>query len=151
MQDRVENKEINEYADLLPLCRPRPMEILQKYPPMPVEERAKIFSPFAALRGHDEDLEEEDERLLQVERRLLSEEESLGLNERLAALRKGAHVRLVRFVQARESKGKYETLTGYVTALHEAFHTLQISDKVEPGGRKEVNVAMEDVVMVEEI
>lgn len=34
-----------------------------KHPRMPLEERAKIFAPFAALRGHSERLQEEADRL----------------------------------------------------------------------------------------
>ena len=38
-----------KYADLLPLSRPEPIK-----PRMTTANRAKIFSPFAALRGYED-------------------------------------------------------------------------------------------------
>ena len=38
-----------KYADILPLSRPEPIK-----PRMTTLNRAKIFSPFSALRGYDE-------------------------------------------------------------------------------------------------
>ena len=40
-----------KYADILHLSRPEPPV---KYPRMALSNRAKIFSPFAALRGFDD-------------------------------------------------------------------------------------------------
>ena len=46
-----------KYGDILPLARPAPPA---KYPRMPLAKRAKLFSPFAALRGFDDELSAED-------------------------------------------------------------------------------------------
>ena len=40
-----------KYADLLPLSRPAPIK-----PRMAISNRAKIFSPFAALRGYEDEI-----------------------------------------------------------------------------------------------
>ncbi len=47
------------YKDIIDKERPKSPEILQKHPRMRLEDRAKIFAPFSALRGLDEALENE--------------------------------------------------------------------------------------------
>lgn len=41
----------SKYADLLSLSRPAPIK-----PRMAISNRAKIFSPFAALRGYEDEI-----------------------------------------------------------------------------------------------
>ena len=55
-----------------------------RHPPMQLSQRAKIFSPFAALRGFEEAID--DKRKLYVEKRELSEEEQAALNRTLVWL-----------------------------------------------------------------
>lgn len=43
-----------KYADLLPLSRPEPIK-----PRMSISNRVKIFSPFAALRGYEDEIASE--------------------------------------------------------------------------------------------
>ena len=45
-----------KYADILHGSRPEPS---YKHPRMALSNRAKIFSPFAALRGYEEEITEE--------------------------------------------------------------------------------------------
>ena len=45
-----------KYADILRLSRPEPPA---KHPRMSITNRAKIFSPFAALRGFDDEISSE--------------------------------------------------------------------------------------------
>lgn len=52
-----------KYADILPMERPQSEESLRKHPRMSLQNRAKIFSPFAALRGYDEQLAEERQKI----------------------------------------------------------------------------------------
>lgn len=47
-----------KYADILHLERPQTEQSLRRHPRMSLQNRAKIFSPFAALRGYEEQLEE---------------------------------------------------------------------------------------------
>ena len=44
---------MNEYEDMIAL----PHHRSKKYPPMSREDRAAQFSPFAALKGFDEEIE----------------------------------------------------------------------------------------------
>lgn len=48
-----------KYADIIDMERPQNEESLRKHPRMTLQNRAKIFSPFAALRGYDDQLAEE--------------------------------------------------------------------------------------------
>ncbi len=48
------NDDITAYLDIL--NRPHPKS--KKHPPMPMDHRAAQFSPFAAVTGHEEKLEE---------------------------------------------------------------------------------------------
>ncbi len=52
-----------KYADLLPLSRPDPIK-----PRMTAQNRAKIFSPFAALRGYEDEIASEEKGHLKVKR-----------------------------------------------------------------------------------
>ena len=45
-----------KYADILDKSRPDSEESCRRHPRMSLQNRAKIFSPFAALRGYDEQL-----------------------------------------------------------------------------------------------
>ena len=60
----------SKYADLLSLSRPAPIKSR-----MTIQNRAKIFSPFAALRGYEDEIASEGKDHLKVQRIELSEEE----------------------------------------------------------------------------
>jgi hypothetical protein len=54
---------VDDYKDIINLPYPRDdWNFLMKHPRMNVEDRAKIFHPFAALRGHAEALDATAER-----------------------------------------------------------------------------------------
>lgn len=54
---------IDDYKDIIDLPYPRnDWNFLMKHPRMSVTDRAKIFHPFAALRGHSEALDATAER-----------------------------------------------------------------------------------------
>ena len=54
-----------DYSDIIDLPYPRnDWNFMMKHPRMNVEDRAKIFHPFAALRGHAEALDATAERKL---------------------------------------------------------------------------------------
>ena len=53
----------DDYRDIIDLPYPRyDWNFLMKHPRMSVTDRAKIFHPFAALRGHSEALDATAER-----------------------------------------------------------------------------------------
>jgi len=60
---------IDDYKDIIDLPYPRnDWNFLMKHPRMSVMNRAKIFSPFAALRGHSAKIAETAERHLEENR-----------------------------------------------------------------------------------
>ena len=64
---------MGKYDDIINLPRPK-----SERPAMPVADRAKIFQPFAALKGHEELIKEQQKVL--VGRKILSEERWEELN-----------------------------------------------------------------------
>lgn len=126
-----------KYADILPMERPQSEESLHKHPRMTLQNRAKIFSPFAALRGYDEQLAEEKQRTERVTKRILTEEEMSDLSDRLMQVTKGMTITVRYFVEdtahpAVPAVGNYVTLTGQVESIDPVFRTLQIAKAVVP-------------------
>ncbi|MCQ2091124.1 MAG: hypothetical protein MJY85_00440 [Fibrobacter sp.] len=130
------------YDDIINLSYPRnDWNTLIKHPRMSIENRAKIFAPFAALRGHSDAIEETAERRLTIRQDELMEDSRLELDEALGALaehlQQGEHpvVKVSYFVQDRvlaEGVGTYEELEGTVAKLDAITQTIQIVDKVIP-------------------
>ena len=82
------------------LRRPRPVSAHRR---MPAENRAKLFAPFAALRGFDiAILTKEQDRLL-VPRAVPGPDRAAELARVLAALRPGGAVRVTHFVPVRRA------------------------------------------------
>lgn len=96
-----------KYADILHLSRPEPPV---KYPRMALSNRAKIFSPFAALRGFDDEISSEGASKLLVKKVELSDEEKDALSDKLLQVKKGMKVVVRYFMKAAESTGKYISL-----------------------------------------
>lgn len=128
------------YDDIINLPYPRnDWNTLIKHPRMSIENRAKIFAPFAALRGHSDAIEETAEKRLTIRQDELMEDSRLELNETLGALaerlQQGEHpvVKVSYFVQDRvlaEGVGTYEELEGTVAKLDAITQTIQIVDKI---------------------
>lgn len=139
--DRLEVTVPNfNYDDIINLPYPRnDWNFLIKHPRMSIENRAKIFSPFAALRGHSDAIDETAERNLTVRQDELMEDSRIELNETIAILMEslshGEHpiVKVTHFVQDRvlaEGIGRYEEIEGMVAKLDANAQTIQIVDKV---------------------
>ncbi|MCD7847505.1 MAG: hypothetical protein LUG49_05710 [Oscillospiraceae bacterium] len=59
---------LNEnFDDIIDMERPWSEEILRKHPKMSPQDRAKIFAPFEALRGHSERIGEEAGKAMKSE------------------------------------------------------------------------------------
>ena len=124
------------------LRRPRPVSAHRR---MPAENRAKLFAPFAALRGFDiAILTKEQDRLL-VPRAVPGPDRAAELARVLAALRPGGAVRVTHFVPVRrageEELGEYAVTRGHFVcvdgetrelALKEARISLENLRDVEP-------------------
>ena len=76
---------------------------------MPVEQRAKIFLPFAGVRGLDEALERKRQERLVEERIILSEDGEKEIDAVLSDIRKGDSVSVSYY-----DNGRYRTLEGKV-------------------------------------
>lgn len=119
-----------KYQDILHLSRPEPS---YRHPRMPVAGRAKIFSPFAALRGYEEEIAEEDWKKNMVPKKFLSEEKSLQISVLLSRVEKGSSLS-VRFFQEdmhhsnTPPLGIYKEVSGIVTGIDSVFQKLVISD-----------------------
>ena len=114
---------MNGYRDIIGL--PHPVSAAR--PQMPRHDRAAQFSPFAALTGY-EDIIEESARLTD-ERLELSEERQFRINERLRLILENISdrpkVTITYFVpDKRKSGGAYVTVTGYVKLIDECDGTV---------------------------
>lgn len=126
-----------KYADIINMERPQTEESLHKHPRMTLQNRAKIFSPFAALRGYDEQLAEEKQRSERVTKKVLTEEEMSTLSDKLMQVTKGMMITVQYFAEdithpEVPAVGNYVTLTGMVEAVDPVFRTLQIQKTVVP-------------------
>lgn len=129
-----------KYADILHLSRPAPPV---KHPRMALSNRAKIFSPFAALRGFDDEISSEGASKLLVKKVELSDEEKNDLSDKLLQVKKGMKVVVRYFVKAAESTGKYISLTGTVVTIDAVYRELKVmqdSDRKAVGIEKELPV-----------
>ncbi|MCM1055363.1 MAG: YolD-like family protein [Bacteroides sp.] len=90
---------------------------------MPISERAKQFSPFAAVTGLEAALERKERELAKIEKTELSEEDADKLNKALSELKKGDKIS-VRYYRG----GEYLTAEGTVTVLDKINKILRIEE-----------------------
>lgn len=89
------------YRDMIHLSRP-----ISRHPKMSVENRAKLFTPFSALRGFDiEILTKEQDRLL-VPQVSLSADQQEAIRQTLNHLRKGDWVQVTYFQPGKVLDGR---------------------------------------------
>ena len=111
---------LSAYQDILHRQRP-----LSRHPKMSVENRAKLFTPFSALRGFDiEILTQEQDRLL-VPQVSLSADQQEAIYRTLNDLRKGDWVTVTYFVPVKHIAGQ---LLGEYTVVSD---TVKKVDDVE--------------------
>jgi len=132
----------DNYEDIINLPYPRnDWNFLIKHPRMSVENRAKIFAPFAALRGHSDAIAETAEKKLTIRQEELMEDSRNELDEALSVLadrlQHGEHpiVRVSYFVQDKilaTGVGTYQEMEGVVAKLDLVAATLQIVDEKIP-------------------
>lgn len=129
-----------KYSKLKNITRPQYPDL----PPMSIEDRAAQFSPFAAVVGYD-DAVEETARLTDsmIE---LSEDEIVLLNEALARLRESIdekpQIRVTYFVpDVKKDGGEYVSKTGIVKRIDDYENALIFTD-----GEK---VAVSSIIKVE--
>ena len=129
---------MSEYDDIIDLPRPK-----SKHEPMPMSDRAAQFSPFAALTGYGDAI---DETARLTDRRIeLSEEESAELDykQQYLATLDAPTVTVTYFVpDERKSGGAYVTRTGALKRIDELERALVFAD----GAR----IAVGDIFFVED-
>ncbi len=118
---------MTKYDDILSFTRPRSM----RHRPMPVENRAAQFAPFAALHGHDAAIEETarltdeemeaDECVLEVINRRLC-----LLADRINDLPTAVFTCFV--PDARKRGGSYVQITGRVLEVNEVEKYVELTD-----------------------
>ncbi len=81
---------------------------------MPIERRAKIFLPFAAVKGLDEALERKREERLMEDRIILSEDGEMEVDAVLNEIGKGDTVRATFY-----DGGRYRIIEGRITKKDE--------------------------------
>ena len=134
---KIGQETAQKYGDIIEMERPQTEESLRKHPRMTLQNRAKIFSPFAALRGYDEQLAAEKQRTERVPKRILTEEEMSALSDRLMQVTKGMTITVRYFKEDTAhpevpAVGNYITLTGKVDRIDPVFRTLQVGDTWYP-------------------
>lgn len=104
-----------KYSDIIEL--PHPVSV--KHPHMTIEERAAQFSPFAALNGY-EDAIEETGRVTENEK-ILDEYELQILDEKLSIIKNKKVKAKITYFMPDENKdgGKYVTINGIVKKIDE--------------------------------
>lgn len=133
-----------KYGDLLQRARPEPSF---RHPRMPVSSRAKIFSPFAALRGYEEEIAEEGAWHLRIPRSEPSEEQKEALSAKLQQLRKGMSLKVTYFEGTPDS-GFSRTVFGTVDQLDFAQRKLWIAcgEKTVLGKERPKLLCFEDIL-----
>ena len=141
--DYLNAKEAQEtarkYADILHAARPESEESLRKHPRMSLENRAKIFSPFAALRGYEQEIAREGWKMRRVERPIPSEGEVEKLSVKLAQVMKGMEVRVIYFQEdtadlSDRHMGCYCEISGGVEAIDSVDQTIRVNGQVISSG-----------------
>lgn len=121
---------MSKYEDLLHLPRP----VSSKRAAMAMTARAAQFSPFAALTGY-EDVIEETGRL--TKRRVELDEDAISqINTQLQRLLNTIHTQPVATVvyfqpDPLKEGGSYETKTGSIKDISTVFQTLRFADRTE--------------------
>lgn len=121
------------YQDIIHLSRP-----FSNHPKMAIANRAKLFTPFAALRGFDiELLTQEQDRLLVPQVRLSNDQREIiwrALNE----MQKGDWVTVTYFQPVKslngQPVGEYTLSTGVVKKVDDVEQLLELENMSAPFG-----------------
>lgn len=127
------NVTLAAYQDILYCSRP-----VSRYPKMSVENRAKLFTPFSALRGFDiEILTQEQDRLLMPQISLASDREE-EIYRVLNGLHQGDWATVTYFVPvkhiAQQLLGEYTVVSGEVKRVDDVEQLLVLEGASVPFG-----------------
>ena len=127
------NATLAAYQDVLYCSRP-----VSRHPKMSIENRAKLFTPFSALRGFDiEILTQEQDRLLVPQISLASDREE-EINRVLNGLHQGDWATVTYFVPvkhiAQQLLGEYTVVSGEVKRVDDVEQLLVLEGYPIPFG-----------------
>lgn len=127
------NVTLAAYQDILYCSRP-----VSRHPKMSIENRAKLFTPFSALRGFDiEILTQEQDRLLMPQISLASDREE-EIYRVLNGLHQGAWATVTYFVPvkhiAQQLLGEYTVVSGEVKRVDDVEQLLVLEGYPIPFG-----------------
>ncbi len=118
------NKDYDDIIDL-------PHHISARHPQMPMDERAAQFSPFAALTGYKDIIQEtsrytsEEIELSESSKEVLDRQLQIALNQP----KPRSHITLTYFVpDERKSGGSYQTIHGVIHSLDSYHRILLLED-----------------------
>lgn len=133
----------DKYGKILHASCPEPSH---NHPRMPMSNRAKIFSPFAALRGYENEIASEGRDHLKGNRIELSEEGKQALNQTISQLWKGQEITIKYFTD-----GYYENVAGVLDAVDVINKELRIYTGFINDTGKELPtiIAFEDIIEIE--
>ena len=136
---------MEKYEDIINCSRPKSDRI-----PMAVADRAKIFMPFAALKGYDEAVD--DKKKLYTKRIELTEERKEELDRQIClfkiSITKGEQLEVIikyfeiderASIEKKEDVGKYIAIIGEVSRVDEFRRRIKINDKY---------IGMEDILEI---
>ena len=113
---------MENYDDIINLKRP-----VSKHPKMSLYQRSAQFAPFAALRGLDETVRQQE--ILYEPRKILSEEKQNELDMKLNILTCDRKIQVTYFVRSQKNPviGQYHTIMGTVKFFDSSSY-LRIDD-----------------------
>lgn len=132
----LDAKATHKYDDIISMEYPLKSSDVIKHPRMNLEDRAKIFAPFAALRGYEEAIEAKQK--IVVPRIELSEESKELLDLQIRKIERlmesGEHpiITIIYFQKVKSSNkdgGEYIQFTGMVARFDQTSRILQIVEK----------------------
>lgn len=132
----LDAKATRKYDDIIHMDYPLKSSDVIKHPRMKLEDRAKIFAPFAALKGYEEAITAKQK--IVVPRIELSEESKeyldlhLGKIDQLLMIGQHPIITVVYFQKAKVNNidgGEYIQFTGLVAKLDRTSRILQIVEK----------------------
>lgn len=124
---------IATYQDILDLSRP-----ISKHPKMSVENRAKLFTPFSALRGFDIEILTTERDWLLVPQVTLASDQEEEIYRILNKLHQGDWVRVAYFVPVKsvgcQAIGEYAMVSSEVKRVDDVEQLLVLEDISVPFG-----------------
>lgn len=140
-----------KYKDIINLSRP---PVPDNHPRMPLLNRAKIFSPFAALRGYEEKIDDQDERQHMLRKPEFTEDEKKELNQILLSVQKKEKLKIIHFLPVFDSMGIYQLTEGSVLSVDYISQVLRLSGtpvKYETDGLEKdrfTDIHFEDIIKI---